>query len=470
MRKTKAIIGCSLAIVLFGCASGSKTGLVEGIDPKPAVVEAEESMLRAEKQQADLLSIKEYARATQNLKKAQQGLSGSYETKYVIEKAEMATANFQQALKHASARAPNAMRILAARRSALDAGLRNSDTLVTALADVDDDLRGETDNFSKALEPKKFSAFQKRYLSLEIRAVQFRELNAVENSIRKATRANADDLAPKTLRQALLDVSEGENMIAQSPRDPSVYRKSVKDAAASSVLLSDVMDVIRDAPGTPENVALKIVHQNRELKKLSRNVGDLEKDLKATESNLKKSEDTLKSQDKELKSTRSSLIETESALMKQNMALESTSIQVRFQQAMDEALKQFSEDEAEVYQQGNKLIFRLKRINFATGTSTLPEDSKPLLSKIDNIIKSIGAETVDVLGHTDSMGSDSLNSKLSNDRAISVSRYLASLRSGYKLRYKGYGESRPIASNETSEGRAINRRVDLVVAAKKIGS
>lgn len=87
--------------------------------------------------------------------------------------------------------------------------------------------------------------------------------------------------------------------------------------------------------------------------------------------------------------------------------------------------------------------------------------------KINNIIKSLGAEVVDVQRHTDSMGPDDLNSKLSNERAVSVAQYLVSLKGGYKIRYIGYGEYRPIASNETKEGRAINRQVDLEVTARK---
>ncbi len=134
---------------------------------------------------------------------------------------------------------------------------------------------------------------------------------------------------------------------------------------------------------------------------------------------------------------------------------------------MDEAVKQFSEDEASVYQQESKLIFRLKRINFLSGAATIPAASKPLLTKINNIIKTVGAEIVAVQGHTDSVGTAELNASLSTKRAVTVANYLASLSGGYKIGYIGYGESRPIASNETKEGRAINRRVDLVVTAKK---
>jgi outer membrane protein OmpA-like peptidoglycan-associated protein len=134
---------------------------------------------------------------------------------------------------------------------------------------------------------------------------------------------------------------------------------------------------------------------------------------------------------------------------------------------MDRAVQEFSDDEAAVYQQGKKLIFRLKKMNFASGTSTVPASSKPLLSKVNDIIRFVGAEIVAVEGHTDSVGAADLNKKLSTKRAISVANYLASLAGGYKIGYIGYGESRPIATNETKAGRAINRRVDLVVTAKK---
>ena len=160
-------------------------------------------------------------------------------------------------------------------------------------------------------------------------------------------------------------------------------------------------------------------------------------------------------------------METEGTLKQQNQELEKTSMQVRFQRAMDRAVEEFSDDEALVYQQGSKLIFRLKKMNFASGSATIPAASKPLLTKVNDIIRAVGAELVAVEGHTDSVGATDLNKNLSTRRAISVANYLSTLGAGYKIGYIGYGESRPIASNETKEGRATNRRVDLVVTAKK---
>lgn len=468
MKKTNLVLCHGLLVLtLLGCASAKKEEPVSTDKLEAAVSEVIVLQKEADIVQADLLSHDEYVRGSDYLAKARRGLSDNYQTDYIQERATLGKAQFQQALENSEARTPNAFRILEARKSSLDTGLKENADLAKKLADVDEDLRDETDDFARALEPKEFSEFQKKYFALEVEAVQFRELDAVKIAIQKAISQDAEDLAPETLRTALLDVSEAENLIAQSPRNARFHKDSVTWARESSVLLTDVMDVILNARGTPEDIALKIVQQNRELAKLSENVGSLEQNLKSTQSSLKEKEGALEQQNQELETTRSNLQETESALLLQNQELEMSSTQVRFQKAMDQAVQEFSDTEAAVYQQGNKLIFRLKKMNFASGASTIPASSKPLLSKVNDIIKFVGAEIVAVEGHTDSVGAADLNKKLSTKRAISVANYLASLAGGYKIGYIGYGESRPIASNETKAGRAINRRVDLVVTAKK---
>jgi len=463
-----------LTLLLLSCASTQKADLASTGNPQNAVSEVVELRASADKIQSELLSFSAYSEGVEYLEKAEKGLKGNYNNDFIVEKAAIAKAQFLLAIENAKARRSNVTRMLNARKSALDAGLENSSSLRDALLDLDDDLRDETSNFSEALEPNEFSNFQKKYLDLEIQAVQFRELDNVKQSIRTAEQNNADDLAPASLRTAMLDLNEANNFIAQSPREPEIHKASVEKSVASSILLSEVMEVIKNAEGTPEDIALKIVYQNRELNKLSKNVGDLEKNLKTTKSNLQQTEgklviqsETLKTKSAELASTKSNLEESESALLLKNEELEKNSIQIRFQRAMDEAVKHFPEDQASVYQQESNLIFRLKRINFATGNARIPEASKPLLSKVNDIIKSLRAELVAVQGHTDSVGSPELNQTLSTKRAVSVANYLASLSGGYKIGYIGYGESRPIESNETKEGRAINRRVDLVVTAKK---
>ena len=232
MKKFNWVLCYGLALMLFGCASTEKVELASTDDLEATVAEVMGLMIEADIDQAELLSFKEFMKGSEYLGKAQRGLSGNYQADYILENAARGKAEFQEALKNTRNRTGNAIRILEARKSALDAGLKDSPDLVDALADVDDDLRDETDNFADPLEPVDFSEFQKKYFSLEVKAVQFRELDAVKKAIQEASEEDAGKLAPKSLRIALLDVSEAENLIAQSPR-PAARQ---------------------DAPITPDNV------------------------------------------------------------------------------------------------------------------------------------------------------------------------------------------------------------------------
>lgn len=106
----------------------------------------------------------------------------------------------------------------------------------------------------------------------------------------------------------------------------------------------------------------------------------------------------------------------------------------------------------------------LRGVNFDFDKSNIRADAKPIL---DNAISTLGQESnvgVVVAGHTDSVGSEEYNQKLSQRRAASVREYL--VRGGIdseRLSVKAYGESMPVADNDTDEGRDQNRRVELEV-------
>lgn len=443
-----------IAVVLMaGCSSPRKAEFTSGNTPESAITEVMQKMASAQQEQFDVLADDEYAKGSNYLADAKRGLKEGDSSESVLENAAIAKAFFQDAREKASSRQSISSRILRARKSALSAGVRKSDTLVESLKDIDDDLKSESKQFSRSLSPEDFSELQKKYLVLESKAVQFSQLNAANQTIIQTVENDAEDLAPESLRTASLDYKTAMNMIAQSPRSPKVYNKSVQESLTSTTLLFDVMNVIMGAKGTPEHIALQIVKQKRTLGELSSNVGKLEANLKTTKQSLEQKEGDLK--------------RTAVVLKTQEEQLSKASTQVKFQQAMDEAQKVLSSDEALVYQQGNKLVFRLKRINFKTGKAIIPESSKKLISSVDSIIKKLDVEKVIVQGHTDSVGSAKINEKLSKKRAAAVAQYIASLRGGYKITYAGFGESHPIASNETEAGRATNRRVDLVLSVKQ---
>jgi outer membrane protein OmpA-like peptidoglycan-associated protein len=102
-------------------------------------------------------------------------------------------------------------------------------------------------------------------------------------------------------------------------------------------------------------------------------------------------------------------------------------------------------------------------INFETGKSTIAPDSAKTLDAAADALKAAGDFRVEVAGHTDNVGTPEMNLKLSEDRARAVLAALAER--GVKadrLTAKGYGQTAPVADNRTEDGRAKNRRVELV--------
>jgi outer membrane protein OmpA-like peptidoglycan-associated protein len=107
---------------------------------------------------------------------------------------------------------------------------------------------------------------------------------------------------------------------------------------------------------------------------------------------------------------------------------------------------------------------RLKNIYFDFDKTTLKSESFVELNKVVDLLKTNPSVEIEISGHTDSKGSDDYNLNLSQGRSQSVVDYLISQGiESYRLSAQGYGETKPIDSNDTEEGRANNRRVEFTV-------
>jgi outer membrane protein OmpA-like peptidoglycan-associated protein len=107
-------------------------------------------------------------------------------------------------------------------------------------------------------------------------------------------------------------------------------------------------------------------------------------------------------------------------------------------------------------------IVQLEGVNFDLNQATLRPDARAVLDGVAGTLKTCPAKRVRIEAHTDSSGSDPYNLDLSNRRAKTVADYLAERGlDPSRLESEGHGEKRPIATNATPEGRALNRRVEL---------
>jgi len=116
------------------------------------------------------------------------------------------------------------------------------------------------------------------------------------------------------------------------------------------------------------------------------------------------------------------------------------------------------------------LVVNMQDVLFDLNKYTLKEPAKLALAKIAGIVISHPGLNLQIEGYTDSTGSDDYNQKLSEQRASTVRDFLASQGlSPQSMNSIGYGKNYPVASNDTSAGRAQNRRVELVVSGEVIG-
>ena len=106
---------------------------------------------------------------------------------------------------------------------------------------------------------------------------------------------------------------------------------------------------------------------------------------------------------------------------------------------------------------------------FATNSASLNDEGQAVMSSLfDALSEYKGITGISVTGHTDSLGSEEYNQALSEQRAATVAAQISSQYPGASIDVKGMGESSPIASNDTAEGRQQNRRVDIEITATRM--
>ena len=112
------------------------------------------------------------------------------------------------------------------------------------------------------------------------------------------------------------------------------------------------------------------------------------------------------------------------------------------------------------------LITMTNQTAFDTDSSSIKPGFHSTMDKVADVVVRYGKTTLTVVGHTDNVGSNDYNQKLSERRALSVAQYLESRRvDGMRLATAGKGESAPLASNASESGRQANRRVEIYVEA-----
>lgn len=436
------------AIAFVGCSSLDRADIPTTTDPRAEIEQQEADQEEARSKNIDVLAADDYSQSKKYLDKAKGDLEEGSSQEDVLDSLRVSKASLKAAFATAGNSEKQAEGLFQARQMALRAGAYSFTEMRSDLSALDEKVSDLADEL-QSTDAQILSDLQNQYIDLERRAVILSQLGKVQAYVNGAEKAGAADKAARTFKTAQLSLKTAESIISSSVRNPEGYRSAVNKAQADAMQLMRVIKTIeQNGNDLEESVAIKMVAQNKTISGLEQNLGDL-----ATQGELDQAALSFKNQ------SLSARNKTKSA------ALNRANTKVRAQEAIEMARSEFSNAEAEAYQQDNTLVIRLKQIAFASGKADLPSESLPLLAKVLEVAKSLNSGAIRVEGHTDSVGSEAVNNSISKSRADAVASYLkANGLSAANIKAEGFGFSKPIASNKSKEGRATNRRVDVVIA------
>jgi outer membrane protein OmpA-like peptidoglycan-associated protein len=314
------------------------------------------------------------------------------------------------------------------------------------------------------------------FRSAELAAIKANYLDETRRLIGQAKETRVDRYAPKTLAKAEALLSQAENALTRDRYDtdePRSLARQAKYEVKHAMYLAQELKPVRDRDVSLEEFALANEAPIVSIAGSLDLVAELDEGFEAPTSAIIGRIEELQKESYELGERHSQIAELQTELQGLEKELGIQSDRLAAQEAQRLKLRQiestFDPDEAQVLTQGQNILIRPIGLVFSSGSAQIETEYFSLLRKVQDAIRVFPDSLIVVEGHTDSFGGDATNLELSQLRAKAVREYLlANMRDlpPADVESVGFGESRPVANNETVEGRAKNRRIDVVIRPK----
>jgi len=446
-------------------------------NPTDKINRLENDLAAAYKNQLNVLAPTWFAKAESSLSQAKKGLEQGEEPSKVLGIVAEGQTQLQKAEEITQVARTTMADVIKSRDLARQAGAAKLGYDYTDAEQTFLSLTRAIERGDLAYAEKREEGLAETFRSLELRAIKTETLGEVRKLIEQAKNSKVDKIAPQSFKIAQNKLSEADAFITQNPYQKEMMHQKANEALFMSQRLLAIADQSKKIKQMkPEEMTLwmeKILYEitaklaatdmrnqpyETQVKNILGSIDALQKDRQFMFDKVK----TLKS---EIETKNSQIADLEGKTREQQIVKERLAAEKRFNQLFIEVQNLFSADEAEVYKKGNSLIIRLRAIQFPVGKSVIMPDNYPLLSKIQQSIRIFGEPDVIIEGHTDSTGSNEINEHLSQQRSESVRQYLLANKtlSYDRIVAVGYGSSKPLASNATEEGRAVNRRIDVII-------
>lgn len=473
-----AVVAC-LALGLAATAASAQNELRSTF-----LGDAERALAAADELNARLLSPRNYERGVDAFENAQEGLQRGRNIEYVRNEAKEAEEHFTAAAEAAQLARTTLAQVMKSRQDAANAKAPelSPDLWEKAQEEFGDAIRYLERGDLRRAKRQDIEATS-LYRDAELVAIKAQYLSETRQLIADAERARVERYAPVTLGRAKKMLADAERELSENRYDTDLPRSLAMQAnyeAKHAIYLSEVVRDVRDRDLSVEELILQWEEPLRNVAGAADVVPAMSNGHDALEAELVTYVETLRAdkqaleQESEERGTRIADMEEEIRALDERLGgateeraalMQRLQAQERVRQQFERVEGMFSNEEARVFREGNNVILRLVGLSFESGQAALRPDTFDLLAKVEKAIDVFPRSELTVEGHTDSYGGDEANQVLSQQRAESVQQYMINAMRipSYRLIAIGYGETNPVANNETAAGRAKNRRIDIVI-------
>jgi OOP family OmpA-OmpF porin len=317
----------------------------------------------------------------------------------------------------------------------------------------------------------------------ELTAIKAQYLSQTRALLAEAEQARVPRLAPRTYEKARSLLAEAERELNENRYDTDLPRSLAQQAnyeARHAIYLSGLIDRLRGEDQSLEDLILSYEQPLADISAAADKVAQLDKGIEPVVTELVAYIEGLREQaaqaTRDLADTRTRVGELEEEIRDLDEQLGGVSqervalvqrleAEERIREQFAAIENMFARDEARVSREGNRMIIRLVGLTFQSGQDVVRPAYRPLLEKVRQAAEVFPRSQMTVEGHTDSYGGDENNLALSRRRAEAVSAFLTTELNvpAFRLSSVGYGETQPIANNDTEQGRERNRRIDIII-------
>ena len=471
---------CCYAIPSF--AQQSQQGLLAQLNQK--LIDIERVINDSQSLQVHILSPNDFAEAKRYYESAKSDLDRGRDVKSIQKNLDRAEEFLAKAIENAKEAKKQLPFLIQARDDALTANAPEYALELFEKAERDfKDAMSEIEDSDLNNAIKKAKDGESEFREAELTAIKASIIGNVHKLLDEARNVKAEKFAPQTYKRSTVLLQEAENILNTDRSAQATARVKAEQAeyqARRSIYISKLVQENRadDAKWEVtlvknEQALNKVASQlNMQVKYdngMAEAVNSVDLALKAVLDDKAQMRTELEEKNKELadKNTELRKLTAELDVSKQQEAGLKQTLEAKKRQ--EEKIKRiedmFGPSEAIVLREGTSLVIRMVGLNFASGKSVIEPAYFGLLTKVQRAIREFPNAPIVIEGHTDSRGYEAANMQLSEKRADSVKSYLLANMGlpSSQIQSMGYGQSKPIASNETESGRQKNRRIDIVI-------